>query len=189
MKNIQYLFLSLVICGTLVSEGQSSQLTAVSSSDLNSSATTVYSTSNTTDKTKWSTVPYEDVAYGPSAGNNLTVYAYGWVIASSSLTKIYNRTLNATVLAMGLSSDTTESAVIGADTTITPSTAIPASYFASAVAPGFLALFTTGADSNKENQVYVNIYSNSQSVSSNELTATNDAAVILKSSDLVRALC
>jgi len=91
-------------------------------------------------------------------------------VASSVITKIYKRTLNATIV--GWANDTTMASVTK-DETIT--TTIPASGRTYATAPGYLAILSQGSDAatTANNQVYVHILTGTTATQT-KVTSTAD---------------
>lgn len=142
-----------------------SQFSALASLWLNSTATKVYSAANETDAMIWnqyaqtpvpaspSGVTPQSVIFGPGTTND-TIYVYGVTVTDGGqIDKIYKRTLNATIIGWG--NDTTMSCVIKDETILS---AIPVSDGRATVAPGYLAIFTTGSDGTYD-QVYLTLVS------------------------------
>jgi hypothetical protein len=140
---------------------------------LNSTATKVYGGNTTgTDTTIWQAdIPYTNIIFGPATTNG-TIYVYGLLGAASGSLKIYVRTLNATIVALG--NDTSETSYIASDATLTTTvgsgTLISAS-FGLAVGPGYLGILTVNTDSSEDSQVYLTIVTGSTSATTKTLTA------------------
>jgi len=166
MKSIAIAIVVLGVCAGLslaVSPTDSCQ--SISSTNLNSTAVKVFSAANQTDAAIWNAnalttgaadtgVHYSYVYFGPGTANT-TAYVYGVVAPAGTplvFSKIYKRTLNATVVGWG--NDTTMQSVSATDGTITLTT--PATAFLTAVAPGYLAVLSYGTASSNE-QIYVNL--------------------------------
>ena len=174
---------SLIILGLCASVCYSdvtttSQASAMSTSWLNNTATKVYSAANETDAAIWNQnaqasppspatgVGESDVIFGPGTSND-TAYVYGILTDSSKLSKIYKRTLNATIVSWG--NDTNMASVVKDDTI---SSTTPASSFVKAVGPGYLAILSTGTDGTNK-QVYLNLVSGT-TASEIKLTTVSD---------------
>lgn len=138
---------------------------------LNNTATKVCSGTNSTDSTVWGTV--QSAVFGPGS-NNSTSYVYGWPgvwPGATTINTFYKRTLNATIVSWG--NDTTEAAVEAVDTHITPSTPIPCVSYLVDVAPGYLAMLSSGNDAASLAQVYVTIIATSATTIQLTATATS----------------
>ena len=113
-------------------------------------------------------VPFGNVVFGPGTTND-TAYVYAFTKVGDNLDKMYRRTLNTTIIAEGF--DFTMASVL---TTEEITSTTPASDYKTAVAPGYLAILSTGFDGatpgNK--QVYLNIISSD--ASEKKLTSTSD---------------
>ena len=157
-----------------------SQFGAFASFWLNSTATKVVSVANQTDAMIWNQYAQIPVPVSPSGSpgalfgpgtSNDTIYVYGFTSATTNggqIDKIYKRTLNATIIGWG--NDTTMSCVIKDETILS---AIPVSDGRATVAPGYLAIFTTGSDGTNK-QVYLTLVSGNTATMF-QLTSVSDS--------------